>query len=137
MNLIEKKIFNEYDSDCFVEAISYEAMGKMLDENYVKERFRMFDLRELYIYGGTYLAVQLYRVGKRHVDIRGIVDRSGKLIMDEEASVITLDELKNIYSGETIVITPLRYFHKIRNELLKFVEDKNIVGIGELLLGIV
>ena len=55
MNLIEKQILNEYDRDCFIEAISYEAMGKMLDENYVKERLRMFDLREL------------YKIGRAHV----------------------------------------------------------------------
>lgn len=137
MNLIEKQILNEYDRDCFIEAISYEAMGKMLDENYVKERLRMFDLRELYIYGGTYMAIQLYRVGRKYVDIRGIVDRAGKLIMEEAVSVMTLDELKNIYSGEKIVITPVRYFQQIRNELSVFADDRDIVGIGELLMGIV
>lgn len=137
MNRIEKQILNEYARDCSVEATSYEAMGKMLDEKYVMERLKAFDIEEMYIYGGTYMAIQLHRVGKKYTNIKGIVDRSGKLIMNEDVFILTLDEVKRIYDGEKIVVTPLKYFHQIRNDLITFVDEKNIMSIGELLMGIV
>ena len=137
MNKIEKEVLNEYARDYSVEATSYEAMGKMLDERYVEERLKAFDINEMYIYGGTYLAIQLYRVGKKYTNIKGIVDRSGKIIMNENIFVVTLDEFKKIYKGEKIIVTPIRYFPQIQNDLTVFVDKKDIISIGELLMGLV
>ena len=69
MNEIEKQILEEYVDKFSIAAKSYELMGKMLDEKFVKERLDMFHIGDAYIYGGTYMASQLYRVAKKYINI--------------------------------------------------------------------
>ena len=136
MNAVEKQILSEYEKGYNVEALSYQIMGKLLDEKYVKERFKMFDVERLYIYGGTYMGVQLYRAGKTYADILGIVDRSGKIISNDNIPVITLDEFRKDYTGGKVVITPLYYFQEIKEDLARVIDTKDILDIAELLMGI-
>lgn len=137
MNEIEKQILENYARDFNVESRSYQMLGVMLDERFVEKRLKMFDINHMYIYGGTYLAVQLYRVGKKYTDIKGVVDKSGKMVINEKVSMLLIDEFKKVYNNEKIIITPLRYFQEIKQELELFVNPVNIIGIGELLLGTV
>lgn len=135
MNKLEEKILEEYSIGYSAEVISYEVMGRMLDNRYTKERLQLFDIRSMYIYGGTYMAVQLYRIGKQYVDVRGIVDKYGKIIGNHRIPVMMLDELKEKYAGEKIVVTPIRFFQEIKSEIEQFVNKEDIIGIGELFLG--
>ena len=137
MNEIEKQIMEEYARNYNIEALSYELLGKMLDEKYVEQRLRMFGINNMYIYGGTYLAVQLYRVGKKFATVKGVVDKSGRLAINEQVSVLSLDEFRRAYNGEKVIVTPLRYFQEIRKELEIFVDKKEIVDVGEFMMGIV
>lgn len=137
MNEIERQILEDYARDFNVESKSYQMLGMMLDENFVKNRLKMFNINHMYIYGGTYMAIQLYRIGKKYTDIKGVVDKSGKLIIYEDVSVLLLNELKKVYDNEKIIITPIRYFQEITKELEQFVNSDNIISIGELLLGII
>lgn len=137
MNEIEKQIMEEYARNYNIEAMSYELLGKMLDEKYVEQRLGMFGIDNMYIYGGTYLAVQLYRVGKKFATVKGVVDKSGRMAINEQVSVLSLDEFRRAYNGEKVIVTPLRYFQKIRKELEIFVDKKEIVDVGEFMMGIV
>ena len=136
LNKIEKQILEEYSIGYSVEAMSYEIMGKMLDEEFIEERLRKFEITNLYVYGGTYMGIQLYRIGRKYVNVLGIVDKYGKTLGNEKISVMMLDELKEKYKDEKIVVTPIRLFKEIYGELEGFVDKKNIIGIGELVLGL-
>ncbi len=136
MNKIEREIFENYARDYKIESISYQILGMMLDEKYVVERLKMFGLNNIYIYGGTYMAIQLYRIGKKHIKIKGIVDKSGRMVLNEKVTVMLLDELKKKYENEFIIVTPLRYYSEIKRELEQFVDTTKIMDIGELLFGI-
>ncbi|MCI9602598.1 MAG: hypothetical protein HFI17_19300 [Lachnospiraceae bacterium] len=136
MNKIEREIFENYARDYKIESISYQILGMMLDEKYVVERLKMFGLNNIYIYGGTYMAIQLYRIGKKHIKIKGIVDKSGRMVLNEKVTVMLLDELKKKYENEFIIVTPLRYYSEIKRELEQFVDTTKIMDIGELFFGI-
>ncbi len=136
MDKIEKQILEEYSTNYSVALLSYEIMGLMLDEKYVEERLRKFDISNMYIYGGTYMGIQLYRIGVKSLNVLGIVDKYGKVLGNDNIQIIMLDELSKIYKDEKIVVTPIRFFEEISKELEIFVAKKNIIGIGELLLGI-
>ena len=111
-------------------------MGKMLDEKFVKERLDMFHIGDAYIYGGTYMASQLYRVAKKYINIMGVVDKVGKMLTSEDVKVLTLEDLRKCYDGEQVIVTPIRFYSQIKNDLIRFVDNKNIVLIGELFEGI-
>ena len=101
-----------------------------------RKRLRKFDISNMYIYGGTYMGIQLYRIGVKSLNVLGIVDKYGKVLGNDNIQIIMLDELSKIYKDEKIVVTPIRFFEEISKELEIFVAKKNIIGIGELLLGI-
>lgn len=136
MNEMEKQIMDEYARNYNIESISYEILGRMLDEAFVERRLAMFGIRDMYIYGGTYLAAQLYRAGKSHAMVKGVVDKAGRLAVNEPISVLNLDEFRKVYGGEKIIVTPLRFFREIREELRVFADEREIISIGELMLGI-
>ena len=89
MNDTEKQIIEEYSREYNIAAISYQILGKMLNEKYVEQRLNMFKISNMYIYGGTYLAVQLYRVGKKFTAVQGIVDKYNKPVIKEPVSVLS------------------------------------------------
>lgn len=136
MNKTEKLILDEYIRDYNVSDISYKVMGKMLDEDYVDKRLKMFDISEMYIYGGSYMAVQLYQIGGKFAVVKDVVDKSGQIVLNNLVSVITLDEFRKKYDGEKVIIASIRFFQEIKEELESFVNSKDIIGIGELMLGI-
>lgn len=136
MKKIEKEILEAYSRDYKIEAISYEIMGRMLDTNYVGKRLKLFNISSMYIYGGTYMGIQLYRIGKEYVSIKGIVDKYGKIIDNSNISLFNLNEFKKRYKGEKVIITPIRFYDEIRTEIELCVKEENIISIGDLLLGI-
>lgn len=135
MKKVEEQILEEYAREYNIASTSYEIMGLMLNSQYVEERLKLFNVESIYIYGGTYMAVQFYRVGKEFINIKGIVDKSRRIVLNEKVAVLTLNELKEKYNDEKIIITPMRYFHEIKEDLQLFVNIENILGIGELMLG--
>lgn len=135
MNEIEKQILEDYARKYSIASMSYKIMGMMLDEKYVKERISAFNINHMYIYGGTYMAVQLYRSGGKFTDIKGIVDKSCRIAKNDNISVITLDDFKKVYNGENVIVASLRFFQEIKKDIELFVNTDNIMNIGELLMG--
>lgn len=136
MNENEKQIMEEYVKNGSIDAWMYKIMGRMLDEKYVEKRLSIFGINNMYIYGGTYLAIQLYRVANKFTTVKGIVDKAGRLAINEQVAVFTLDEFRKVYNGETVIVTSLRYFQEIRRELEAFVDKKEIMDVGEFMTGI-
>ena len=64
MRDIKDEIIDAYTWHCRIEAASYKMMGEMLDDEMVRKRLKRWQISDVYIYGGTYLAAQLYRAIK-------------------------------------------------------------------------
>lgn len=134
---IERHIVEAYIRDYSIASASYEMMGLMLNNQYVEERIKLFNIENLYIYGGTYMAVQLYRAGKDYVNIKGIVDKSGGTVVQDLISVLPLDIFQKQYQNEKVIVTSIRFFQEIKQDLQQFIDAENILGIGEFLMGLV
>lgn len=135
MNELEEKILDEYVFNYRVASESYRMMGKMLDEVFVLERLKLYNISDVYIYGGTYLATQLYRVIHSKVNVKGIIDKNKHAVKIND-TIYTLEDIKKIYLNEKIIVTPLRYYKEIYADLMQFVPKENIIFLGELLEGL-
>lgn len=136
MNEIEKQILDTYVAESNIWEMSYKVLWGLMDEKYVAERLELYKISEAYLYASTYMAVQLYRIGKGHMSVKGVVDTAGNAVSDDITDVLTLDELKDKYNGETIIITSIRRYMEIKTELEKFVDREKIIYICELMFGI-
>lgn len=134
----EEEIFELYVKDYRIENFCYNMMGKLLETERVKERLQLYNIQSLYIYGGGYLGVQLYNAVHDMVNVKAIVDKNGGLSVDVEGiRTISFDDLVNEYTGEKIIITPVKYYQRIKEDLSKFVDEKELLFLGEFLEGMV
>lgn len=134
----EEKLLEQYVRDYDIAWYSYWMMGKLLEKKLVERRVELWKIESLYIYGGGFLGVQLYHALDGMADIKAVVDKNGGLSVDaENIRVISLDNLKKEYSDEKIIITPVKYYRAIWNDLSKFADKNNLLYLGEFLEGIV
>ena len=132
-----ENLLNEYAYESEIFSASYELMGQMLDRKYVKKRVEMFELSDVYIYGGGYLGIQLYNAINKLVNVLSVVDKNGKLILEiSDISVIDLDEFRAVYRQQRVIITPIKHYKSIYKELSEFVPKDKMIYLGELLGGI-
>ncbi|MCM1178995.1 MAG: hypothetical protein NC347_01970 [Clostridium sp.] len=135
---IEEEIFELYVRDYRIETLCYHMMGRLLDIEWVKERLLLYDIESLYIYGGGYLGVQLYNAVHDMVNVKAIVDKNGGLSVNVKGiHTISLDDLMREYTGEKIIITPVKYYQRIQDDLSKFADKKELLFLGEFLEGMV
>ncbi len=127
---------DEYIHQYRVEAESYKMMGKMLDVSFVQRRLDQYNLSDLYLYGGTYLAAQFCRSSENRVNVKGIVDKNGRSVALVNVPILAMNDLKELYQDEMIIITPPRFYREIKVELLEFVKENNIIFLGEFLEGL-
>lgn len=114
----------------------YEMMGRLLDREHVASRVKQMNLKNVYIYGGGYMGIQLYRAVNDLVHVISIVDQSGGLKFHlPEIPVMNLDEFKHVYDNERIIVTPIQYYQQIYRNLSEFIPDESILFLGELLEG--
>ena len=136
MRDIKDEIIDAYTWHCRIEAASYKMMGEMLDDEMVRKRLKRWQISDVYIYGGTYWAAQLYRAIKNYTKVRAVVDRAGRSVLKMDVPVITLEELQKIYVKEKVIITPPRFYREVKNELAQFIELNNILYLGAFLEGV-
>lgn len=133
-----EKIFDYYAKDYKIQFFNYKMMGKLLETENVKKRIEIYNIRDLYVYGGGYLGVQLYNAVKDFVTVKALVDKSGGLSVDVQGiKSISFDGLKENYIDEKIIITPIKYYKEIKKDLEQFIDKRNILFLGEFLEGIV
>lgn len=133
----EDELFELYVRDYRIEELSYKWMGKLLERERIKKRIDYYDIHELYIYGGGYLGVQLYNAVCDMVNVIGVVDKKGILSVDVNGiHTISLNDMRNEYNGEKVIITPVKYYENIKNDLKEFVDEGSILFLGDFLEGI-
>lgn len=137
MEKILEKLIDAYADEMNFYAHSYEMMCKMLDINCLEGRLRLLKADEIYIYGGGYLGIQFYRMAYGRIGILAVVDKSGRLRLElPDIPVINTSELREKYSGQKIIVTSVRFYQEIREQLSDFVPQSHIIYLGELLEGI-
>lgn len=114
----------------------YEMMGRLLDREHIASRIKQLDLKKVYVYGGAYMGIQLYRALNDLTQVVAIVDKSGGLRLHlPEIPVMNLDEFKRTYNNEIVIITPIQYYQQIFRDLSEFIPGENILFLGEVLEG--
>lgn len=136
VNLMEQsnnvdELINLYANEVDVLSACYEMMGRLLDERQLDSQIKKFEISELYIYGGGYLGIQFFRAVKDIVHVISVVDKSGKLLIDGlNIPVINFDAFQCEYQNQIVVITSIKHYAEIYNELRNFVPDDKILFLG-------
>lgn len=135
---IQQDLIDAYMIDMEILSNKYELMVKMLNIQLLQSRIKLLGVSELYIYGGGYSGIQLYRSLKNLVQVLAIVDKSGVLLLDNsDIPVINLYDFQKKYVDQKVIITPMLYYQEIREELSSFISDDKMIYLGEFLGGII
>lgn len=135
--MMQEKILDAYARELEIATYSYDMMGKMLDKEFVKSRIDLLGVTEFYIYGGGYLGIQLYQAVENMAGVPAIVDKSGGLLLNIPGiPVLNVERLKQVYKGQKVIITPVKFYREIYGELSSFVLTDQIIFLGELMGGI-
>lgn len=133
-----EELLEAYSNEVDILAASYEMMGIMLNSRAVVSRFQERGISELYIYGGGFLGIQLFRAIYEDLNVISVVDKSGGLMTDvpQAIPVMDLTGFEQEYAGETVVVTPAKHFYAIQKDIKRFVPMEKILYLGELLGGV-
>lgn len=112
---------------------SYSMMGRLLDPNFVKQMTEKGNLSDIYIYGGGYLGIQLYRAISHVVNVLSLVDKKGKLLIDglTDIPIMNMDNFQKKYNNQMVIVTPLKFYREIYHELKEFVSEDKIIFLEE------
>lgn len=112
---------------------SYYMMGRLLDKRFVKNEIERRKWSEIYIYGGGYLGIQLYRAMSPMINVLSVVDKKGKLIIDclDDILIMDMDSFRKQYKSQPVIVTPLKFYREIYHELKKFVAEDKIIFLEE------
>ncbi len=127
-----EELLSLYADETDVITACYEMMGKLLNRDRVTSRVKELEIRDLYIYGGGYLGIQLYRALERQAKVLSVVDKSGGLILGiPDIPVINSKQFQAKYRNEWVIITPIKHYRSIYDELIPFVPADKILFLGE------
>ena len=112
---------------------SYNMMGRLLDNNFVKSEVKRREWSDIYIYGGGYLGIQLYRVISPLVNVLSLVDKKGKLLINNinDIPVMDMSTFRGLYENQPVVVTPLRFYREIYHDLKEFVAEDKIIFLED------
>lgn len=134
MNREEAEIFELYAERAYINMHSYNLMGKMLDIQFIKEKIKRYNMKKVIIYGGGYLGIQLYQALINSLNDCIIVDKEKKLVINNlDIKVKGIEFLENEYTGQYVIVTPLRYYQEIERELQSIIPKEKIMFLGEFL----
>lgn len=130
------ELLDVYASEMEIASAGYEMMGRMLDRKYLESRLKMAGISNMFIYGGGYLGIQLYYAINQSANVLGVVDKSGKLLLDiPDIPVISMEGFSEIYKGQDVIITPIKFYQSIFESLSDFVPEGRMMYLGEFLGG--
>ena len=112
---------------------SYNMMGRLLDNNFVKREVKRREWSDIYIYGRGYLGIQLYRVISPLVNVLSLVDKKGKLLINNinDIPVMDMSTLRGLCENQPVDITPLRFYREIYHDLKEFVAEDKIIFLED------
>lgn len=129
----EDELIDSYGCQIEIFSKSYYMMGALLDKNFIKNEVEKRQLKELFIYGGGYLGIQLYRAISPFANVLSVVDKKGELLIHdiEDIPVMNMKTFQCRYKNQPVVVTPLRFYREIFEELKKFVPEERIIFLQE------
>jgi hypothetical protein len=128
------KLFDLYMDELDIKNECYELMGQLLNRPFIKKQVKKFDVHKVYVYGGGFIGIQLYRELENIAEVVSVVDKDACLKFDlEDIPVMNLNELKKQYDGELIIITPIQYYEQIHHDLSEFIPEANIMVLEKFL----
>ncbi|MCI9399465.1 MAG: hypothetical protein HFJ07_06565 [Lachnospiraceae bacterium] len=111
---------------------SYFMMGRLLDKNFIKKEIQKRELSDIYIYGGGYLGIQLYRAIIPYVNVLSVVDKKGKLMIEmEDIPIMDMVNFRTYYKDQEVIVTPLKFYREIYYELKTFITEEKIIFLEE------
>ena len=111
---------------------SYYMMGRWLDKNFIKKEIQKRELSDIYIYGGGYLGIQLYRAIIPYVNVLSVVDKKGKLMIEmEDIPIMDMVNFRTYYKDQEVIVTPLKFYREIYYELKTFITEEKIIFLEE------
>lgn len=111
---------------------SYFMMGRLLDKNFIKKEIQKRELSDIYIYGGGYLGIQLYRAIIPYVNVLSVVDKKGKLMIEmEDIPIMDMANFRTYYKDQEVIVTPLKFYREIYYELKTFITEEKIIFLEE------
>lgn len=130
----ELKIYEEHIRKEELYQIRFELMGMMLDSMMIGSIIDKWKWKSVYIYGGGYLGIQAYHAFSPYIQILGMVDRSGGIVIPiDEARVYSLEEfIEENDSKSPVIITPLESAKMIYQDLAAYIDEERIYYINEL-----
>lgn len=133
MTETERSIFNSHVRKEELLQIKFELMGQLLRRDTVQRIIEEHAWQSIYIYGGAYLGIQACCAFRNFIDVVGVIDRAGELVVPrDDIEVIVPEDLAMIDDDLPIIITPLEYARVIREHLLKYRSEERIFYINEL-----
>lgn len=134
---VQEELLDTYAEELSIAASSYEMMGQLLDIEFIKKRIKLLGVSELYVYGGGYLGIQLYRTVSKIISIPAVIDIKGKLSINiPDIPVVDVVEFKRIYKGQKVIIASINFYNEIKKDISAFVPESQIIFLGEFLGGI-
>ncbi len=129
----EDELIDSYGYQTEIFSKSYYMMGHLLDKNFVKKEVEKRQLTELFIYGGGYLGIQLYRAITPFVNVLSVIDQNGKLLIDDidDIPVMKMETFRQQYENQPVIVTPLRFYREIFRDLQKIVPEDKIIFLQE------
>lgn len=129
----ERKVFDIHLHKEEMLKIEFDITGLLLQEEIVRNIVKQNKWKQICIYGGGQLGIEAYFSFKRFVDVVGIADRSGGLIIPcKNINVFTPEKLSDIYTDLPVIITPQKYLKEIYNDLENKIDKGRIYLINEL-----
>lgn len=133
MTKTERAIFDSHVRREELLQIKFELMGQLLRPDTVKGIIEKHAWQSVYIYGGAYLGVQACCAFRQFIDVVGVIDRAGELMIPrEDIKVILPEDLAKIDNDLPIIITPLEHAQAIYNVLLRYRREERIFYLNEL-----
>lgn len=133
MTKTERDIFDSHVRREELLRIQFELMGQLLRTDTVKGIIKKHAWQSVYIYGGAYLGVQACCAFRQFIDVAGVIDRVGELVMPrEDIKVILPEDLAKTDNDLPIIITPLEHAQAIRSTLLQYRSEERIFYLNEL-----
>lgn len=127
------ELIDRYGYQAEIFSKSYHMMGRLLDKDFVKKEVEKRQLTELFIYGGGFLGIQLYRAISPFVNVLSVVDKKGKFLIDsiDDIPIIDMETFRCRYEKQPIIVTPLKFYKEIFTELREFVQEDKIIFLQE------
>ncbi|MFG6334312.1 MAG: hypothetical protein K1W20_02375 [Lachnospiraceae bacterium] len=133
MTKTERDIFDSHVRREELFRIKFELMGQLLSPDVVKRIIDEHAWKSVYIYGGAYLGIQSCCAFGQFIDVAGVIDRAGELMIPrDDIEVILPEDLAKADNDLPIIITPLEHAQVIRNTLLQYRNEERIFYLNEL-----